>query len=242
MKAENFIETLPSGVSFEMVFVEGGRFMMGSEEEEVYSNEKPLQEITLSDFYIGKYPITQQLWKLIMGIEYNSSHFKGDNRPVDQVSWDDTQKFIEKLNKVNGEKYRLLTEAEWEYAARGGLKSKGFKYAGSNKLKDVAWFNGNSYGETKPVGLKYPNELGVYDMSGNIFEWVEDQYHDSYYGMPKDGSAWLDIEKGAFHVIRGGSWFNSAHSCRVAYRNGSNPMLRDLNIGFRLGLSFQSDE
>jgi sulfatase modifying factor 1 len=203
--------------------------------------EKKLsKKLPYPDFYIAKYPVTQQLWVAVMGKDKNPSYFKGYNRPVELVSWDDTQKFIKKLNKLTNQKYRLLSEAEWEYAARGGYNSHGFKYSGSNKLKDVGWYADNSYGETKPVGLKHPNELGIYDMSGNIFEWVEDQFHGNYDGIPKDGSAWVDREKGGDRVIRAGSWLLPALYCRVAYRSYDGPTNRDNDVGFRLGLSLQS--
>ncbi len=231
------ILTHPGLPYLDMILVKGGKFLLGSEEKEASDNEKPVHEVTLPDFYIGKYPVTQQLWMAVMGEESNPSRFKGHNRPVERVSWNDTQEFIKKLNDSSNKKYRLLTEAEWEYAARGGEKSLGFRYAGSNKLKDVAWFKSNSHGETKPVGLKYPNELGIYDMSGNVYEWVEDQYHSNYNGIPKDGSAWVDKEQGADRVLRGGSWYFSAQYCCVAYRNFYDPMIRLDYVGFRLGLS-----
>jgi sulfatase modifying factor 1 len=221
-----------------MILVKGGSFLMGSEEAEARDNEKPMQEITLSDFYIGKYPVTQQLWMAVMGVENNPSYFNGYNRPVEQVSWNETQEFIKKLNKLSKLKYRLLTEAEWEYAARGGEKSLGFKYAGSNKLKDVAWFSETSYGETKPVGLKYPNELGLYDMSGNIYEWVADSLHGTYIGAPKDGFVWLADGVSA-HIIRGGGWNYSAQLCRVSARSYFDRALKGEDYGFRLCLSLK---
>ena len=236
-KVENIVEILPGGISFEMVFVEGGEFMMGSEEEDAESWEKPIHEVNLDGFYIGKYPVTQALWKAVMDIDNNPSYFKGDNRPVEHLSWHDAKGFIKKLSKITNPEYRLLTESEWEYAARGGEKSKDYEYAGSSKLKDVGWYAKNSYGETKPVGLKYPNELGIYDMSGNVWEWVEDQWHDNYKGARIDGSAWVDLEERIYHVIRGGSWASDLWDCRVSYRNDYGPTSLGLDVGFRLGLS-----
>ena len=223
----------------EMILVQGGSFRIGSRERELEKgNSHPL--INISSFYIGKYPVTQGLWKRVMPEKKNPSHFQGSDRPVENVSWYDAQDFIRSLNALTNQNYRLLSESEWEYAARGGQKSEGYLYAGGNKLKDVGWYNDNSYGETKPVGLKYPNELGLFDMSGNVWEWVEDQWHGNYDGAPKDGSAWVDHEEGARRVIRGGSWGNSPRLCRVTVRNDSAPTGRDGDLGFRLGLSLQS--
>ena len=235
MSAKYFIEKLNDTISFEMVYVEGGSFMMGRQDDEADEYEKPVHKVTLSGFYIGKFQVTQDVWKAMM--ENNPSRFQGDDLPVEEVSWDDTQAFLEKLNGKTGKNYRLLSEAEWEYAARGGQKSQGYKYAGSNKLKDVGWYNGNSYGATKPVGLKYPNELGIYDMSGNVWEWVADHWHDNYESAPDDSSAWVDRDKRAFRVIRGGGWASSARNCRVAFRSNLDPSYRNFNVGFRLGLS-----
>ena len=151
---------------------------MGSEDEEAYDDEKPVHEVVLSDFYIGKFPVTQALWNAVLK-DY-PSFFNGDSRPVERVSWEDTQVFIKKLNELTGRAYRLPTEAEWEYAARGGRQSKGYKYAGSNKLKEVGWYWENTHFETKAVGLKYPNELGIYDMSGNVREWCQDWFSNEY--------------------------------------------------------------
>ena len=237
MQNQNFIEEPNEEVSFEMVYVEGGSFMMGGQDDEADEYEKPVHMVTLPGYYVGKFPVTQALWKAVMGDENNPSNFKGEDLPVERVSWNDTQAFLEKLNELIGKEYRLLSESEWEYAARGGQKSQGYKYAGSDKLKDVGWYGANSYGATKPGGLKYPNELGIYDMSGNVWELVEDHWQDNYNGAPDDGSAWVDRDKDAYRVIRGGSWLNNARGCRVAFRNVDDPTLRDSDVGFRLGLS-----
>ena len=239
-EAENIIETLPGGISFEMVFVKGGSFMMGDQADAASSIDLPVHEVRLNNFYIAKYLVTQALWKAVLGLDNSPSKFKGGNRPVERVSWNEVQEFIKELNKISTRSYRLLTESEWEYAARGGEKSEGYEYAGSNKLKDIAWYNKNSYGETKPVGLKYPNELGIYDMSGNVLEWCEDDYHANYHGAPDDGSAWVDNPKrDSDRIIRGGSWGNNLRNCRVSYRDYSAPLSRTSKLGFRLGLSPQ---
>ena len=159
------------GINIEMVKVEAGTFMMGatSEMKVPYDDEKPVHQVTLTnDYYMGKYEVTQALWQAVMGS--NPSNFKGDNLPVEKVSWNDCQEFISKLNSMTGRKFRLPTEAEWEYAARGGKKSRRYQYSGSSNISDVAWHEGNSYRKTYPVGTKQANELGIYDMCGNVYE------------------------------------------------------------------------
>ena len=237
MQHQNFTEKLNEKVSFEMIYVEGGSFMMGGEDDEANNDEKPVHKVTLLGFYIGQYPITQAIWKAVMGVEHNPSRFQGDDLPIETISQNNTCDFLEKLNVLTGKKYRLLSESEWEYAAKGGQKSQGYKYAGSNKLKEVGWYYDNSYGATKPIGLKYPNELGIYDMSGNVEEWVEDQWHNNYKDSPGDGFPWVDRDKDTKRVIRGGSWGGSARYCRVASRGGDDPSSRGNDVGFRLGLS-----
>lgn len=219
-----------------MIFVAGGLFHMGGQDSETLGDEQPVHQVILSDYYIGKYPVTQVLWKAVMGEENNPFFFQGDRRPAERVSWEDTQVFLQKLNELTGKSYRLPTEAEWEYAARGGQKSRGYKYAGGNKLKEVGWYRENSHAETKAVGQKKPNELRLYDMSGNVYEWVEDQWHSNYEGAPSDGSAWVDREQVRYRVVRGGYWFNYAMHCRVAYRSQDDPTNRLIGLGFRLVL------
>jgi len=236
MQKPVFSQLLPgTGLSFDMISIEGGSFLMGSEDPEAREREKPVHPVTVPSFYMAKYPVTQALWKAVMG--NNPSYFQGDKRPVEQVSWDDAQAFIQQLNERTGENYRLPTEAEWEYAARGGIYGQGFKYAGSNKLKEVGWYDGNSHGETKPVGLKFPNELGLYDMNGNVWEWCQDVWHENYEGAPSDGSAWMEGSDQALRVVRGGSWFIDTDYCRVAYRNWYYQDYRGGNFGFRLARS-----
>ncbi|MCB9267773.1 MAG: formylglycine-generating enzyme family protein [Lewinellaceae bacterium] len=225
-----------------MILVEGGTFMMGSEDKEAYDDEKPIHEVALDSFYIGKYPVTQALWKAVMSDDNNPSYFKGADRPVEQVSWEDAQEFLQKLNGLMGRSYRLPTEAEWEYSARGGQNSEGYKYAGSNKLKEVGWYSDNSHGETNIVGLKYPNELGVYDMSGNVREWCQDWYSGNYYEeCHRQGKVYnpQGPDQGTSRVLRGGSWFSSPLRCRCASRFSNAPRLRHRGHGFRLCLSLQ---
>jgi formylglycine-generating enzyme required for sulfatase activity len=223
----------------QMVFVKGGSFTMGCTSEQggdCLDREKPTRRVTVSDFYMGKYEVTQKQWREIMGT--NPSRFSGcDNCPVESVSWNDIQEFIRKLNQKTAKRYRLPTEAEWEYAARGGAQSRGYKYSGSNSIRKVAEYDGNINKSTKPVGGKKANELGLFDMSGNVWEWCEDDWHSNYKGAPNDGRAWVDSPRGSYRVLRGGSWSNDAQYCRVAYRGSSTPGGRSSNYGFRLAQS-----
>ena len=222
-----------NGVSFNMIRVEGGTFTMGATSEQgsdADSDEEPVHQVTLSSFSIGQTEVTQALWKAVMGS--NPSHFKGDDLPVECVSWDDCQLFIQKLNQLTGKTFRLPTEAEWEYAARGGSGSRHYKYAGANDIGSVAWCGDNS-DETHPVAQKQANELGLYDMSGNVFEWCNDwygEYSSSAISNPKGA------ESSSSRVQRGGGWNDGASNCRVSYRNGSNPGCRNHDLGLRLAL------
>jgi formylglycine-generating enzyme required for sulfatase activity len=218
-----------SDYGIEMVYVQGGTFQMGSNDGE--DHEKPVHSVTLDNFYIGKYEVTQAQWRAVMGS--NPSHFKGDNLPVENVSWDDVQEFIKKLNSITGKTYRLPTEAEWEYAARGGNKSKGYEYSGSDKIEDVAWYVGNSENKTHPVGTKKPNELGVYDMSGNVYEWCQDWYGSYSSSRQKNPQG---PSSGTYCVFRGGSWKYIDYFCRSANRFYYYPHYRGYNLGFRLVL------
>lgn len=222
-----------NGVAFDMVYVEGGTFTMGATSEqgsEAENDEKPAHRVTVSDFYIGKYEVTQAQWKAVMGS--NPSNWKGNDLPVEQVSWNDIQEFLRKLNaQTTGYRFRLPTEAEWEYAARGGNKSRGYKYSGGNDIGSVAWYYGNSGSKTHPVEQKTPNELGLYDMSGNVWEWCQD-----WYG-PYDSSSQTDPtgpSTGSYRVLRGGSWDIYARDCRVAIRAGYSPVSRINDCGLRL--------
>ena len=221
-----------NGVSYEFVQVSPGTFIMGatSEMKNPYGNEKPTHQVTLTNnYYIGKTEVTQALWKAVM--DYNSSYFKGDNLPMESVSWNDCQEFISELNHITGKNFRLPTEAEWEYAARGGDKSKGYQYSGSNNLSDVAWYDGD---KTHPVETKQPNELGIYDMSGNVREWCQD-----WYGIYSSSSQTnpQGPTSGANRVSRGGSWSEGAR-CRSSLRDGNeSTSVRNNITGLRLCLS-----
>jgi formylglycine-generating enzyme required for sulfatase activity len=193
-------------------------------------------QVTLSDYKIGKYEVTQAQWKAVMGD--NPSRFSGcDKCPVEQVSWNDTQDFIKKLNDKTGKTYRLPTEAEWEFAARGGNRSKIYKYSGSDILDKVAWYDATSGSKTHEVGTtKAANEMGIYDMSGNVWEWCQDWYGDfdaSSKTNPKGAST------GSNRVLRGGSWLDDPQHCRVSYRNNHAPDFRFKIFGFRLVLEIE---
>ncbi|MGM9799925.1 MAG: SUMF1/EgtB/PvdO family nonheme iron enzyme [Muribaculaceae bacterium] len=231
---EKEIQITVKGVTFEMVYVPGGTFTMGATAEqgdEADFWEKPAHSVPLSGYYIGKYEVTQAQWRAIMG--NNPSSFKGDNLPVEKVSWKDCQKFIKKLNKLTGKKFSLPTEAQWEYAARGG-KSGGTKYSGSNNIGNVAWYEDNSGDKTHPVGEKSPNDLGIYDMSGNVWEWCQDWF-DKYPSYSETNPTGPD--SGVSRVYRGGGWWSNAWVCRVSYRNFTAPGFRNYGLGFRLCLS-----
>ncbi len=229
--------TIPvkNGISIEMVKVEAGSFNMGAtpEMENPYDSEKPVHRVTLTNnYYIGKYEVTQALWQAVMGS--NPSYFKGDDLPVEKVSWDDCQDFISKLNAMTGKRFRLPSEAEWEYAARGGKKSRGYQYSGSNTLGDVAWYYGNSGPKTHAVGTKQPNELGIYDMTGNVSEWCQDRYGD-YSGVPQTNPT--GSVDGKFRVNRGGSWMFFARFCRSSFHSSNSSDDREEYLGLRLVLS-----
>jgi len=218
-----------NGVSFIMIPVEGGTFQMGSNDGG--SDEKPMHSVTLSNYYIGQTEVTQTLWKAVMG--NNPSFSKGDNRPVEDVSWNDCQTFISKLNSLTGQHFRLPTEAEWEFAARGGNRSQGYQYSGSNTIGDVAWAEYSS-SKTHPVGTKQANELGIYDMSGNVQEWCQDWY-GSYSSSAQTNPT--GPTSGSYRVNRGGSWYSGYRDCRSADRNINYPDDRCGLIGLRLVLS-----
>jgi formylglycine-generating enzyme required for sulfatase activity len=222
-------------VGIDMVFVKGGTFMMGcTDERECGNNEKPPRMVTLSGFYIGKYEITQKQWVQVMGS--NPSYFGGDDMPVEKVSWNDILTFILRLNSITGKRYRLPTEAEWEYAARGGTNS-GYKYSGGNAIGVVGWYSGNSDEKTNPVGGKQPNEFGIYDMTGNVAEWVSD-YYDTYAFSNVTANPKGPVS-GVYRTVRGGSYYHFTKNCRVSYRGGNKPDVRRSSVGFRLALDAQ---
>ena len=230
------IETFTvNGVTFKMVTVVGGTFTMGATAEQgddAWDWEKPAHQVTLSDYCIGETEVTQALWQAVMGS--NPSSFTGDmQRPVECVTWNDCQTFITKLNEMTGKTFRLPTEAEWEYAARGGKRSQGYKYAGSNTIDDVAWYLSNSSSTTHAVATKAPNELGLYDMSGNVCEWCQDWYgsYNSESQTNPTGPA-----SGSGRVDRSGCWMDYDRSCRVSFRVNDNPTYSGNILGLRLAL------
>ena len=222
-------------VSFTMIRVDGGTFTMGATSEQgsdAYNWEKPVHQVTLSPYYIEETEVTQSLWEAVMGS--NPSNFEGAKRPVENVSWDDCQDFIRKLNQKTGHNFRLPTEAEWEYAARGGKKNQRYyKYSGSNNLSEVAWYKDNSGSKTHDVKTKQANELGLYDMSGNVWEWCQDWY-GSYSSSSQTNPT--GPSSGSARVYRGGSWHDFAKSCRVSLRSGRTPDFRHYYLGLRLAL------
>ena len=243
-------------VSFTMIRVDGGTFTMGATSEQVEDardDEKPAHQVTLSTYYIGETEVTQALWQAVMG--KNPSGFKGDNRPVEQVSWNDCQSFIKQLNKKTGLNFRLPTEAEWEYAARGGSKSRGYKYAGSNTSDIVAWLAENSLDKgrdspdfgTHDVATKQANELGIYDMSGNVWEWCSDWF-GSYTNSPQTnptgpikGSSkrqylFDGTDPDPERIQRGGSWNFTDERCRLSFRDSNLPSNKNYFLGLRLAL------
>ena len=248
----------------DMVYVEGGTFLMGAQTScsssanydcDAYSDESPVHSVTLSSYYIGKYEVTQQLWEYVMNYtgaaadgtilsavasdpwlgdsNPSSTYGKGDYYPAYYVSYEDiVNHFIPRLNKITGKTFRLPTEAEWEYAARGGNQSKGCKYSGSNTIGDVAWYTSNSSSTTHQVGTKQANELGIYDMSGNVWEWCSDWYGSYSSSAQTDPTG---PTSGSYRVLRGGSWDYNAQYCRVSYRDYFPPSNRGYGYGgFRL--------
>lgn len=239
------------GVSFIMIKVEGGTFTMGATSEQgtdAASDEKPTHSVTLSDYYIGQTEVTQGLWKAVMGTTVRQQRDKadkswplrgeGNNYPMYYINWEECQAFVNKLNsllfsQLVGRRFALPTEAQWEYAARGGKKSKGYKYSGSNTLSSVAWYDDNSGSSTHTVATKSANELGLYDMSGNVCEWCQDWYGDYSSGSQSNPSG---PSSGSARVGRGGGWRFNARNCRVSYRNYFTPTDRGHNLGFRVVL------
>jgi len=238
----------------EMIFVQGGTFRMGCTAEQgddCWDEEKPVHQVTVSSFSMGKYEITQRQWESLMGTtiwqqrdkaandryeepDHLPIHGDGKDYPVYYVSWDDAQEFITRLNAATGKQYRLPTEAEWEYAARGGAKSNGFKYSGSNHLDEVAWYWDNNSETAHPVGEKMPNELGIYDMSGNVWEWCHSWYENYAYSSKSYSE---NAPAGTPRTVRGGSWYNVAEDARVSFRNSDLPENRRALVGFRLACS-----
>jgi len=220
-----------------MVAVKGGCFRMGNSFDDGNEDEKPVHKVCVSDFNISRFEVTQDQWLAVMG--NNPSHFSGCGLkcPVEMVSWDDIQAFLLRLNQLTGKKYRLPTEAEWEYAAGGGGKNQ--KWAGTSKessLGNYAWYEANSNGRPHPVGQKKPNDLGLYDMTGNVWEWLGDRYGENYYReSPVDNP--LGPSSGSERILRGGSWYFDSRNIRISLRLRDNPVYRNFIFGFRLALS-----
>ena len=233
-KLKEFRLRLPETLRKQMVHVQGSTFRMEctAEQDDCADNEKPVHQVQVSDFEIGKYEVTQEVWEAVMG--ENPSDFEGCSPcPVEHVSWNDVHAFLTKLNAVTGARYRLPTEAEWEYAARGGQRSRGYQYAGSETPGPVAWYRKNSWHATHPVGQKQPNELGLYDMSGNVWEWVADCWHEDYVSAPSDRSAWQSGDC-SVRVLRGGSWDDGPWDLRFANRGRDTAGDRGSRVGVRL--------
>ena len=249
-QAKFFTEDLGNGISLEMVYIRGGKFVMGSPAGEGYDSEKPQHEVTVQPFFIGKFQVTQAQWKAVANLpkikrdlKPDPSNFKGDDRPVEQVAWYDAVEFCDRLSRQTNKQYRLPSEAEWEYACRAGTTTP-FHF-GETITTDLANYNGNyTYGnaskgkyrgQTTPVGSFSPNAFGLYDMHGNVWEWCADTWHENYSGAPTDGSAWVNNNnENQPQVLRGGSWFNLPVNCRSADRYRYNPAIDNLNIGFRV--------
>ncbi|OKH35535.1 hypothetical protein NIES2119_19965 [[Phormidium ambiguum] IAM M-71] len=250
--AKYFIEDLGNGVGLEMVLIPGGSFMMGSPEDEIghRDNESPQHLVTINPFCMGKYPVTQAQWKAVATLpqvkqELNPdpSNFKGDNRPVERISWYDAEEFCARLSQKSTRECRLPSEAEWEYACRAGTATP-FHF-GETITTDLANYNGNyTYGsgvegidrqETTPVGnFDVANAFGLYDMHGNVWEWCADHWHDDYEEGPDNGSIWLSSNERSRRVLRGGSWYFNPGYCRAAVRYHYNPSNNNNNIGFRV--------
>lgn len=232
-------------LSVQMVFVKGGTFFMGNDDPEYpspeFENEHPLHRVSQGDFFISKYEITNGLYKRLMGVfppAYNGVDYGNkycEDCPVVMMSWDDVQDFIKRLNEKTGKNYRLPTETEWEYAAKGGKYSEGHKFAGGDKLNAVGWF-GKKKGTTNPIGQKLPNELSIYDMSGNVAEWCQDWYEENYYKTTIDAVNPKGPSSGTYRVVRGGSFFDVGDMCRVVNRHKLEPNTRRWDLGFRLCL------
>ncbi len=237
---------LPGDVPLVLVKIPAGTFLMGryAGEQDSHANEDPQHSVTiLQGFYMGKYEVTQQQWLAVMGSWPGDAPFSGfgmgDTYPAYWVSWDDAQNFIKALNthitntSQGPATVRLPSEAEWEYAYRAGTTTR--FYWGDDPSGDYAWYDGNNSPDgSKPVGGKLPNAFGLYDMSGNVWEWCEDDYHSSYTGAPVNGSAWVDAPRGSNRLLRGGSWFNRDDCCRSAYRSYFNPDNTSSGFGLRI--------
>ncbi len=223
-----------------MVWLEGGSFEMGSNAPEARKRERPAHQVSLDGFYISKFELTQNIFEQIMG--WNNSYFNCATCPINNVSWLNMKLFIDRLNLATGKKFRLPTEAEWAYAAKGGQKSKGFRYSGSNRIADVAWYSGNSNKRSHPVGQKLPNELGLYDMTGNLWEFCQDDMSRIAYKRANPHNPLIGVldtksKKKKMKVLRGSGYEFSANESLVFIRDGATNNVRMADIGFRLAMS-----
>ena len=240
-KKREIPKTYTNSLGMEFVLVEAGEFMMGAvpQDKKAYVYEEPQHKVRITEpFYIGKFPVTQEEWEKVMG--NNPSYFQkaGKKAPVETVSWNDCQEFIKKLGKKEGKTYRLPTEAEWEYAARGGGAAGSYVYTygdDAGKLGDYAWYDDNSSGTTHPVGQKKPNSIGLYDMMGNVWEWCEDCFDEDFYKNSPSADP-KGVENDEYRSIRGGSWYYFARNSRLSYRNNYDPDNRNFSFGVRLVL------
>jgi formylglycine-generating enzyme required for sulfatase activity len=235
---QNYQDLLPGKVPLEMIAIPSGSFLMGSPDGEGVTDERPQHRVTVPQFYMGKYPITNAQWKAVMRTDPSAKwgeKFQGDRQPVIEVSWNDAQAFCQKLTQLTKRSYCLPSEAEWEYACRAGSQTKYSFGNDESQLKHYAWYDGISNGQTHPVGEKKPNAFGLYDMHGNVWEWCIDHWHDNYKNAPTDGSAWLNSENdNQSRIIRGGSWYSFPGTCRSAYRSYYPPDITLYSVGCRV--------
>ena len=240
--AQQLPQKLQSKLDNSMVHVQGGSFIMGSDSDKARNREKPAHSITLDSFYLSKFELTQDIFQQVMG--WNNSYYQCDNCPVNNISWLNMQVFISRLNQMTGKTYRLPTEAEWEYAAKGGQNSKGYMYSGSNDINEVAWYASNANNKTHSVGLKKPNELGLFDMTGNLWEFCQDDMVRNAYKFNRTANPLVEDTKRhakakAMKVLRGGGYEFTADESLVFIRDGATNNVRMADIGFRLAMSVQ---
>ncbi len=250
-QAQYFTEDLGNDITLDLVAIRGGKFIMGALETEKYSKdqERPQHEVTIQPFFMGKFPVTQAQWRALARLpkverelENEPSHFQGDNRPVEQISWYDTVELCKRLSRETGREYRLPSEAEWEYAIRAGMNTP--FHCGETITSDLANYIGSETYENEPqgesrqqttdVGSFPPNAFGLYDLHGNVYEWCADDWHENYEEAPTDGSVWLSDEPNSKKVLRGGSWYDYPSYCRCAYRLIYDPIDRGNLIGLRV--------